>query len=583
MKQQRYRQAVQSIRWTPQQRTAIEEKLLAVPQPSVDPDEWIDGLEDPAAAYRQSREALRKSEEYNMKAKQIRKIMWIGLAAAILATGGTVAAIGYAKKHPHTLEITWKNGTVLNLTSEEVRVPYFPSRYANPASGSLSFLAPTENGWYFRKLVTLDGTRNEWGGRLSVGMLCYADKETGQTVPVCSRPNCLHDGNEYCAATTDRYAASYMQYYNGYLYTMTNKFLDPENRWQHGEYISQDNDSADNCRQVLLRYAPDGTEITELAEFGTGQGAAACVINRGYVWCLVQIQQAGEEIENPITHNIAKFTSGGWQIWGYELATGKSVLLYDATGDLSINHVNNAPDDIYAFGDYLYFVRRRDDWSGGQGLARLSLLTGDVTDGKEQTIIKGDHVTCLSATHAIRNREITQVGERFLEYYTVDLATGEEKKISPDWDTVPADQEVLGRDFMIRFMNDRYIFAVDSDTYNGKTKIKPARIAIYDYDGNLVRIADTGYRNYWEETKKKESSDGNNQIQYYAETFYPELIDGDTIYATHQIGGDDEMLQKHGREKTYDYLYTTVDELLSGNPEWKKAYSAKEEVRGNAE
>ena len=64
MNQQRYRQAVRSIRWSPQQRAAIEEKLRAAPIASDDPDLWIDGLEDPMEAYRQSQEAMRKSESY---------------------------------------------------------------------------------------------------------------------------------------------------------------------------------------------------------------------------------------------------------------------------------------------------------------------------------------------------------------------------------------------------------------------------------------------------------------------------------------------------------------------------------------
>ena len=580
MNQQRYRQAVRSICWSPQQRAAIEEKLRAAPIASDDPDLWIDGLEDPMAAYRQSQEAMRKSEEYNMNAKKMRKIMWIGLAAAILATGGTVAAIAYAKKHPRTLEIKWKNGTELNLTGEEVPSLYMTNHYVNPQL-NLEDIVPTGNGWYYRKRVTLMNKTNQWGGLAEELMLCYTDRETGQTVPVCAKPNCLHEADEYCTATTINYAPSYMKYYDGYLYTMTTKYLKPDARSSQCNLEGPET-SPDNCRQVLLRYAPDGTEIKELADFGGGIGAASCTVNRGYVWCLVQLQQAGEEVENPITHMTQTFQSGGWQIWGYELATGKSVLVYDAMGDPSVNHANTAPNDIYAFGDYLYFVRSAKDWSGGQGLARLSLLTGEVTDDKEEILITGDHCTCLSATHAIRSKQHGGGNDYTYDFYILDLQTLEEKKLSPDLDKVPEDEPALGRDYYITFMNDRYIFARNYDNFIG-SHVLPAKIGIYDYDGNLVKLVDTGYQiESWQESIKTE--DGyNGGFLRYNEWFTPVAIDGDTVYATHILSGDPETLKKRGKKEVNDVIYTTVDDLLSGTPHWQKAYSLTEEVHGDAQ
>ena len=584
MKQQQYKQAVQSIRWTQQQRAAIEEKLKAAPQASVDPDDWIDELEDPMETFKQSHEAMRNLEENEMKAKKMRKVMWIGLAAAILATGGAIAGVAaYARKHPRTLEITWKNGTVLNLTSETVQTPYYINHFANP-SVNLQDLVPTGSGWYYRKRVELANKQNQWGGHAEELMLCYTDKETGQTVPVCAKPNCLHEADEYCTATTINYAASYMKYYDGYLYTMTTKYLKPDSRVSQNQ-LEGEGTSPDNCRQVLLRYAPDGTEITELADFGSGIGAASCVVNRGYIWCLVQLQQAGEEIENPITHRTQTFTSGGWQIWGYELATGKSVLVYDAMGDPTVNHVNEAPRDLYAFGDYLYFSRTRNDWSGGQGLSRLSLLTGDVTDDKEEILITGDHFVCMSATHAIRSKETkVPAGGSLYEFYIIDLETREEKKITPDFDKAPADEPILGRDRFIRFMNDRYIFAEGIDYYYGDgEKVKPEMISIYDYDGNLVKEVDTGYKHeYWSETVKTDEG-YNGGYHSYSQFLTLEAIDGDIVYATHSIGGDPETLKKRGKEEVSDTIYTTVDELLSGTPHWQKAYSTTREVHGNAQ
>lgn len=225
IKQQRYRQAVKSIHWSAEKRAEIEAKLLsAVPQNAAASDHWDDDTDDPMATFIQSRESIRKMEENEMAVRKMRKIMWIGIAAALLATGGTIAGIAaYAKKHPQTIKITWKNGTMLNLTSEEHSSPYNTDHYPNP-TGSVDYITPTENGWYFRKTVFPADNDNSFHLD-GISTLYYCDRESGTTVPVCAKPNCLHDGNEYCSATTKTYACSYMQYYNGNLYTVTTKYL----------------------------------------------------------------------------------------------------------------------------------------------------------------------------------------------------------------------------------------------------------------------------------------------------------------------------------------------------------------------
>lgn len=583
MNQQRYRQAVRSIHWSAQQRAEIEAKLQTALQPSADPEEWIDGMEDPMATFRQSYESMRKAVEYEMKSKKMRKVMWIGLAAALLATGGAIAGVAaYAKKHPRTLEIIWKNGTTLNLTSEEHTAPYVLGRYPNAPGGYLEDLTPTESGWFYRKNVAKPNNSMLPNIGSQASILSYVDKATGQNVPVCAKPNCLHDGSsEYCTATSMAYACSYMQYYNGYLYSVTTKYLDLDSRNNHNE-LEGPTTSAENCRQVLLRYSPDGTEITELADFGKGIGVASCTINRGYVWCLVQLQQEGEEFEHPITHRLSKFQSGGWQIWGYELATGKSVLVYDAMGDPEINHVNKVPNDIYAYGDYLYFQRQPDDWSGGNGFLRISLLTGEITESDADVIIQGSHFVCLSATHAISFRETKYKGQYAQEYDIIDLATLEKKTITRDFDSAPENEILLGRDSTIRFMNDKYIFALNHGDNISNKETMTSAISIYDYDGNLVKSVDTGYRNesIWKTTQNQ---DGTYNNTHYNEGFTLKAIDGDTIYAEYVVSGDDDTLKERGKEPVRDIMYTTVDELLSGTSNWQKAYSTLEEASNDAE
>lgn len=594
-----YRQTVRSIRWSPSKRAEIEARLREAdyeseshPQPFED---WEHEISDPNEAYRQQRWEMIKSEEYDMKHRRMTRIMTIGILAAMLATGGAIgAAVAYAKKHPQTLNITWKNGITLNLTNQEFEEPFGMKYSANANYTSTDqIITETETGWFYHKGL-YDGTPSDddlrwWGD--STTTLFYTDKESGQTVPVCARPNCLHDGNEYCPATTYTYAHSYLTYYDGYLYAVTTKYLHPENRYSNHVAARDTSNGPDVCRQVLIRYSPDGTDITELADFGNGIGAAKCIVHRGYVWCIVQRQEYGEEVENPITHDVSRFESGGWQLWGYELATGKSAILYDAMGDPTIAHVNATPTEFMAYGDYLYFLRNGDDWSGAQGLCRLSLLTGEVTNGEEEVLITGWRYVCMSPTHAIRYKDIKADenvfdSETITGYYLLDLESREETFIG-DSQKFAEDASTDDMQFdsvTVNFMNREYLFASDMDGSGRIGNATPHEILfIMDYDGNLLRTVDTGFTKASEQYVTKDD-DGGSIYHGYVEGIHILAVTDDTVYIAHSVNGTTDELQKRGKERISDVLYCTIDSLMNDEtPDWQRAYSIEQEVRGNAQ
>ncbi len=78
--------------------------------------------------------------------------------------------------------------------------------------------------------------------------LQYYDKETGKSVYLCNKPECSHDGNQFCAATLETsHVVNYMAMYDGYI------------------YICIDEADDTNHQIKLLRAALDGTELTEVA------------------------------------------------------------------------------------------------------------------------------------------------------------------------------------------------------------------------------------------------------------------------------------------------------------------------------
>ncbi len=79
--------------------------------------------------------------------------------------------------------------------------------------------------------------------------LRYYDLDTGKTIFLCSKPECAHDGNIYCTATSEKYRALGTAYYENELYIAALEATDSEIMYK------------------LLRASKNGTELTEISTF----------------------------------------------------------------------------------------------------------------------------------------------------------------------------------------------------------------------------------------------------------------------------------------------------------------------------
>lgn len=500
MNEQEYRRAVRQIRWTDDKRKEIETILSRPFASSGAANDWPEAAEHHKVVV--THDSAKRTEEKEMKQHKSRKLLLFGLAAAVLATGGAVAAVaGNVRNRTKTLDITHANGTVLHLT-DEINIPYYKCKdtiqYSlNQYDDPKTYVTPVEGGCFYYQ-ETVDHGEEDY-------VLMYSDFASGQSVPVCAKPNCKHDGSEFCTASSRVYAPSHLEYHDGYLYSMTTKFLHPENRDMscndlgiHG-MISRENDHEfhplppEEGRQVLLRYSPDGTQIEELHDFGTGIGVSDCLYHRGYIWCIVQLQRSGEKNENSITGDVSDFVNGGWQLWGYELSTGKLVCLVNGMALPDKNHVNNKPIDFMASGDYLYFCRHSLDWSGSTGaVVRISLLTG-----KEETVVASDDYTGgLTQENAFCYSTRKIKGVQIDEYFMTNLLTGE--KTEPKTLIKQLHAEHGNQLLLYPFMDDEYILLAkgiakmpagtpEADTDDSE---ELSGTCVYDTDLNMIAQSD---------------------------------------------------------------------------------------------
>lgn len=539
MKRKDYRRAVSQIRWSDEKRRSIEAKLRALPQTKVISDDDDDDEEGYVEVFRMDRRELRARQKEIEREKRRSKI--IGRIRLIAVAAGFVAAVGlFGAFVSNTKKLKQQNvkfGEMgssygLNLTDEE-DLPHPTWSFAEGPDGWYDFSIR-----YDTVMRTMPDGQQQSSVR-AVSVLYRTDRDTGERIPVCSKENCAHDGNSACTASSAVYSVfcrggstdsgtqeqMYFTYGAGSLYTVATKWSDPDAAHEANEY----GDPALG-EQVLLRCETDGSELTEVFSFGTGYGEFKPICHRGYLFFPVQLVNEGDVTEDAAAHKQHKFRSGGYEIWGFELATGSLVKLYSAMANPELDHVNLAPQYLAGIGDYLYF--NCDDWNIGAVTRRINLLTGEIGNGMEISLSAG-----WSAQYGLTGSSSTgQSG-----WYRVDLITGEQKTLSRfSGSAVPhlTDGYIIGE----------YISAY-RDAAKGLSAGSLKKLELCDTDGQRIREITLP------DIPKHEKNSS-------AEMHLADISDGKVYIRLTVSGGDDSS-------NTDVICYQTIDELSLGTGEWK--------------
>ena len=314
------------------------------------------------------------------------------LAAAVLGGGGIIAAVAMrghnggthydysdVQKELHeSSENAVQSFPKLSLTEQQWN-PAEHEAVVNGADGA--WFIPTEDGVYHSFLqhtYPSDGefmeaymdaerayeeTHKLYGNTAAIPVF-FTAADTKESTPLCARPNCLHDGNEYCEATTGQYYHSGLVSYDGVIYAAATGISTAESNWKTGAY--------------LLSYAPDGTALDVLCDFGIDYAGVCCspVIHRGYVWCIFQKTIPNEPLD-PVRGMINGFSSG-YVIVGYEIATGKTVEVYSSMPEAGSGKSYQLPAAFTASGDRLYYLQVGGSWPSVnvKGIFSVDLVTG---------------------------------------------------------------------------------------------------------------------------------------------------------------------------------------------------------------
>ena len=365
--------------------------------------------------------AHRKGRHFMEKTRRIGKYVIGGIAAAALLCGGGYAAMvalrnnqgifGEESRDIRSMveEQNPDEKPALHLTAEGTNT--YQNMHGLEASFynyGYSWFAETDSGYYFYQSsydeiweIDAEGSDNYASDVVNMrGYYAYKEKEAGKTVPLCARPNCLHDGNEYCAASTKAYSTNQLFSYENQLYTIA------AGRGADG----------DSKEVFVLRYATDGTGIEELTQYqlpyeNCRVSVGVPIMYRGYLFASVGLDCS---TEGDGSVGSGYHVCRGGAVVCYELATGKGSILLTEMPDFDKGGTKEVGGVKFGRGDKLYLATKST-------VRELDLHTMEVKTvcaaESENTVFTDDAIFYLDGNYG---------DTRFLRY---DYDTGEETRV----------------------------------------------------------------------------------------------------------------------------------------------------------
>lgn len=309
---------------------------------------------------------------------------------------------------------------------------------------SLDYIAETDGQPFFRWTSM---TKSEYGYYFwegGNGRMLFRDTASGQTVPLCNRPDCDHDKEDCNAWFNTRvesgthYVKSFLQFYEGNLYVIGRDEEDYVNLYR----VAEDGSS---CEKYMELYKADlSADSVEGSEGGTVTEFASpyVCIHRGYVYFIDHKES---------TPKLRRMKLGGDEVEIVYETTGVRPNLYrmEAYGNYVFFQAGNFTDDTCL------------DMDGG--IFAYNIETGEVQ------LVKKDAIS----TYILRGSDI---------YYSVAGAI---------WRYSLTDQEDVqvveyGEQYYDMYADEYYIYILDRDTDN---------VLTYDYDGSA--IATISYEDFY--------------------------------------------------------------------------------------
>ena len=358
----------------------------------------------------------------------------------------------------------------INTLSDEENLPT-----NNPGVYGNTPIMKTENGYYFIKTPS--------------GALMFHDEQSEQNIYLCNKPECPHDGNDFCVSTKGR--------------------MDRKTGILHGDYIylinTEQKEEATSYK--LLRADLYGSELSEICTFYSAVegdvniSLGRVIIHKGKMFVSINLNTMGYS-------TIDEYGIGiGMKLFMIDLASGsyKEIQIDDSGENEGEKKYS---DFMSADGDNLYYITLSDNNVFKPSLQCFNITTGETKKlqcfkrGVTSFIVNDDKVYYISTCYKKGDSS-----EFFSKYkyslYSVDLKTGEEKILI---DGVESERELspmMSWGNYVEVTTDRkYLYVCTASSLCFVTDMYPVEFYIYDFDGNrLATINGNGQFDFVEKYK----------------------------------------------------------------------------------
>lgn len=376
------------------------------------------------------------------------------------------------------------------------------------------YIMETDKGYYINRL----------GGYGYLMAMQFSERDTGNQIFLCAKPECLHDGSENCTATYKKMACPHSVLYGDAIYSL----------------LMED---GDNITLSLYKSALDGTSLTKVGDVFTVANSSeeedvnqmtSLVIHKGYAYISYQVVLGGSPL----------FGFAGSSLVKMDISSGKTEELWSAE-----EYFSGYAQDIYGDGDYVYYTNYANNDNGG--FFRYDINSGEIKKLWEKKYpVAGDNKFF------------------FLEYDKENAQYDIYTCGKTDADIEKANSE--GFELIIRDVENYY---QTMRAYKDKLMtVDDGKVKIFSESGEL--LGEIAFLDEYPEGK----------YEYSDPFFQIDISDGKVYFFDYDMERESEKYKKFNDDGSYtlttDYheiVYSCpIDDIIAGTGEWKFEYGEKD-------
>ncbi|MBE6879283.1 MAG: PQQ-like beta-propeller repeat protein [Ruminococcaceae bacterium] len=360
-------------------------------------------------------------------------------------------------------------GNIISLTGEE----NIPTNNPNVNYGGTPIMK-TENGYYFFS---------------SAGSLMFYDNQADQNIYLCNKPECLHDGNDFCVSTKDRLSRRAGMLYNDHI------------------YIVNVEEEEEKKTYKLLQADLYGSELSEICTFFSAVegdmniSTAHSIIHKGKMFVTVQLHK------NPLSQNTELNEGIGMKIFMIDLKNGSyQEIQIDNSGENEGQYVYDG--FLSADKDNIYYLT-----SSKENMFRPRLQCYNITTGETKVAYSFERAV---ASFTVNNDKLYYTSTCYKDssssdylskfkfsLYSVDLKTGEEKTFIEEKESEkPLSPYVFFGNYVEVTTDRNYLYVCTASSTSYSADLYPIGFYIYDFNGKELAAFNGNGQFDWENKHK---------------------------------------------------------------------------------